>query len=478
VLERIIKPNVVLEKKRVVMRNCLGLVGLLVVLSSCSWMMEAKTPEFDRPSKFNSQLESYQEIESLPYLAWWQQFNDPILNQFIESSLKSNLDLSIALSNLENAKGQLSKVQLSWIPFVDIYSGFTTNPAFGNAGTFYGLWPQYTLNIAQLIQQQKQAKYNLQMTEAMVEGMRLTVIGQTSSAYFTLIAQQEQLRLLNILESDIGKLVKVQQDELAVGLKEHIHISDALIDQKLVQSQINIAEHNILLSQNALQYLINQNPAQIKTKDNFAQLNFNKFKPGSLPATVLQNRPDLKIAEYSVKAAHAGVGVAYGALFPALQIDSFFGAGSTNGTLAAPDNYYPIQDDYMNWGINPSTFGQIEAQKGAYQAQVYRYIQTVRKILRDVDDSFSASNYYSKSYANTFAALQRLEYKYKLQQDLYDTGLTGLPQILTDKIRLDNLLLSANQSKLQQAIATVNLYQELAGGYKYDESATQTSKVE
>ena len=126
-----------------------------------------------------------------------------------------------------------------------------------------------------------------------------------------------------------------------------------------------------------------------------------------------------------------------------------------------------MQDAYMNWGINPSTFGQIEAQKGAYQAQVYRYIQTVRKILKDVDNDFSANRQYSSNYQNTQQAWNDLAKQYKLQQGLYQTGIMSYTQLLTSKIQLDNLAITVNQAKLQQAMTVVNLYQDLAGGYKY-----------
>lgn len=448
-------------------KNLLFILTLSAALVSCSWLSAPKTPNIDLPMQFSLQNNDFQSMESLPYLAWWQQFNDSKLNYLIESGLKSNLDVSIALSNLDSARGQLSKIQLSWIPFVNLYTGYTTNPAFGNAGTFYGIWPQYTINIMQVLKQQELAKYNLEMSHAMVDGVRLTVIGQISTAYFTLIAEQEQFNLLLVLSSDISKLVKIYNDKISVGLDQDINIADILVEQKMIDAQINIVQNNIQLSQNSLRYLINQNPGNIDTTNDFAKIDFSLFKPGNLPATVLQNRPDIKIAEYQVKASHTSVAIAYSSLFPSLQLDSFFGAGSSNGTLAAPSNYFPIQDDYINWGINPSTFGQIEAQKGAYQAQVYSYIQTVRKALRDTDNSMSSNKQYSMNYVNTLKAKVAFDKKYNLRNELYQTGIIGLQEILSDRIQLDKLAIRVNETKLQQAITLVNLYQELAGGYKY-----------
>lgn len=453
-------------------------LSAILTIAGCSWLSSPTTPQVNSPKQFDQAQLNYQSLESLPYLAWWQQFNDPKLNALIESGLKNNLDLEVALANLEQAQGQLRQVQLSWIPVVPILAGYSSNPGFGDIGTFYGIWPQYTINIAQLIKQQERAKYNLEMNKAMVDGVRLTVIGQVSSGYFTLIAQQEQLALLNRLNNDMSELVKILKQEVGIGLKDNVDLTGLMSQQQLIQAQISIATHNIILSQNTLRYLINQNPGTVTNSNNFAKLDFDKFKPGSLPATVLQNRPDLKMAEYAVKSAHAGVGVAYGNLFPSLQLDSFFGAGAGNGVVGKPATYAPFQDAYINWGINPSTFGEIEAQKGAYQAQVYRYIQTVRKILKDVDNDFSANRQYSSNYQSTQQAWNDLAEKYKLQQGLYQTGIMSYTQLLNNKIQLDNLALTVNQAKLQQAITVVNLYQDLAGGYKYQKPESTTSTTD
>ena len=451
-------------------RNLIYSLLLCFLLNSCSWFSDPDLPKQEIPSKFSSDS-SNSDLKNLPYLAWWQQFNDSNLNNLIESGLSNNLDIQIALSNLDQAQGQLKQIQLSWIPFVNLYAGYSSNPAFGDIGTFYGAFPGYTLNIAKLVEQQKQAQYNISIQKAMIDGVRLTLIGQITSSYLTLIAQQEQTKLLHVLDKDLLELIDLSRHQIQIGLKDNIDIAKLLVQEKMVQAQLDIVKHNMVFSQNALNYLINQNPGSINTNNNFAKLDFSKYKPGSIPATVLQNRPDLLIAEYTLKSAHTGVGVAYSSLFPNIQLDQFFGAGSGDGSFATPNTFAPMTDAYINWGINPSVFGQIEAQKGAYQARVYQYIQTVRKILRDVDNSYSANEQFSQSYVNTYKAWVDLDDKFNLQQGLYNSGIMDYPELLSNKLDIDNLALTLNQSKLQEAISLVSLYQELAGGYKYTQDS-------
>lgn len=441
-----------------------------LLLVSCSWLQDPKTPTVDIPQQFNSSNDKYKNIESIPYLAWWQQFNDKELNYLIESGMANNIDVKVAISNLDVAKGQLNQVKLSWIPFVNLYTGYSSNPALGDPGMFYGVWPQYSINIFQTYKQQQQAEYNLAVSQAMIDGVRLMLIGQITASYFTLISSQEQLHLLEQLDNDMKELITLTQKQLKIGITNDLDLTQMLSDEKLIQAQMTSIKQNILLSQNSLRYLLNENPGKVQSTDNFKSIDFDKFKPGNLPADVLQNRPDLIMAENSVKASHTGVAVAYGNLFPRIQLDYFMGEMSQGGLISTPNNFATITDAYVNWGISPSVFGQIEAQKGAYEGQVYKYIQTVRKILKEVDDSYIANKHVSENYMNTKASWQELDKKYKLQQGLYKTGIISYPELLTNKLNVDRLALIVNQSKLQQALSLVNLYQNLAGGYKYDKN--------
>lgn len=445
-----------------------------IFISACSWIKSPEIPVVDAPQKFNSAGDYYSNIESLPYLAWWQQFNDQELNKLIESGLNNNLEIKIAISNLEQSEGILKQAQLSWIPFVNIYAGYSSNPAFGNPGTFYGIWPQYVPNIFKIYKQQQQAKYNVAVNQAMIDGVRLTLISQIAASYFTLISSQEQLKLLAMLDKDSQTLIDLTKSQLKIGLRDNIDLTQLTANEKLIQAQINLVNQNIIISQNSIKYLLNQNPGKIDSSDNFNRIDFTKFKPGNLPAQVLQNRPDLIMAENIVKSSHEGVAVAYGNLFPAIQLDSFAGAGSLNGTVANPNQFLPMNDAYINWQINPAVFGQIEAQKGAYKATVYQYIQTVRKILKEVDNSYITNQSTSKNYENTNQAYMELSKKYNLYQGLYKSGILSYPELINNKLDVDKLALILNQSKLQQALSLVNLYQNLAGGYKYNHESEIT----
>lgn len=218
------------------------------------------------PKKFPSSTKAYKTVDNLPYMAWWQQFNDSELNHLIEAGLKNNMDVHIAIGNLQQAQGELKQVKLSWLPLVQIFAGYSTNPALGAPGAFYGVWPYYFVNIMKLYSQQKQAKFNVEIRRAAVDGMRLALIGQIASSYFTLMAQLEQLKLLQQLDKDLKSLIRLSQGEIKIGLENDINLAQLQTDERLIVAQMKPVLSNIVLSKNALRYLINENPGPIKIK--------------------------------------------------------------------------------------------------------------------------------------------------------------------------------------------------------------------
>jgi outer membrane protein, multidrug efflux system len=414
------------------------------------------------PVAFPSSTKNYKPIANLPSVAWWQQFHDQNLDHLITLGLEKNNDIHIAIANLQQARGSLQQINLSWIPTIKLYAGYSTNPALGSPGGFYGVWPYYVVNIMQLYSQQKQARYNIIYYQAALSGMRLTIIGQVTASYFTLMAQLEQLRLLQELDNDLKSLIAFSEHDINIGLANNIDLAQLRTDELVIAAQIKPVRHNIVVSENALRYLINQAPGPIRNKNNFAQINFSQFKPGTIPAQVLNNRPDMTMAEYALKAAKMNIDNAYSNFFPALQLDEFLGEAHVPHS-----SFAQTTDAYLNVNAAPSTLGMINTSKGVYNAKMAEFIKTTQRIINEVDTDFSANIRMNEQFLNYFRAEKAYRHKYQLQRGLLSSGLISYKELVQSKIYLDNIALSTNQAKLELAMSLVVLYQDLAGGYAY-----------
>lgn len=102
------------------------LLILFIFIAGCSYFSpDYQKPQLDLPTKWNSSTTNTESaIESLPYLAWWKKFNDPILNQYIESGLENNFNIQSAKTNLERAQAQMMMIKLGYLPFLNLFGGY------------------------------------------------------------------------------------------------------------------------------------------------------------------------------------------------------------------------------------------------------------------------------------------------------------------------------------------------------------------
>lgn len=451
--------------------RALSIVILSSILVSCGYY-SSYTPEnnFNKPDSWRSLDSLYTNTnQDLPYLAWWKKFDDPTLNALIESGLANNNSIRISMANVEAAQGQLKQVELSWIPSLSTNIGYSSFPDLGFPGMVFAVIPTYTMNFFTQIKQQKQAKYQLLATKADDDGVRLTVISLVANSYFMLSSQTEQLQLFNQLSKDLNELVTIAGSAYKGGLTSEINPTQANSELKLIEAQKRVVLQNIVVSQNALHYLLNENPASIKLTRSFAQLNPNQIVIGNLPLTVIENRPDMVKATYDLQAANEGIGIAFTNLLPSIQLSAARGEIAT-----VPNGYDYGQPIWFNQALlqipvfNASVYGQLDTAKGLNKASYYTYTETLRKVLREVDDALSAHDLYSKRAADILTASYELQKVYDLNLALYNKGIISDSQLIEHRVRLDRLLIQVNQAKAEQFATIVKLYQDLAGGYNYN----------
>ncbi|WP_115702289.1 TolC family protein [Legionella sainthelensi] len=437
----------------------LFLIG--IILQGClSSQQNQQSPQV--PKKWPQQTKQVKMDDriDLPDMAWWRQLNNSELDQLIQQALRNNNNVHIAAANLQYAQAQLKQVKLNWIPGMSILSGYSQMPNLGDPGAFVALFPQYVLNIFQQIKQQKSAKYQVEASAHAQDGIRLVLIGQVSAGYFTLLAQREAQKIYQHLLHDENKLISLYQSQYRAGLISKDKIDTLTSQMKQTQSQYLITQHNIIVSQNTLHFLLNQNPGSLPYKVSFNQVQDLKIIPGNLPATVLQNRPDVREAEAKLKAANVDIGVAWANLLPSVRLDSLLGFSQiSNGAFA-------LNEAYMNTpAINPPVFGLIQASQARSQAIYYAYLDTVKKALQEVDNALSAYSAYSEQLLKNQSGFLDEKKRCALVDSRYSRGIVSLSEVVSCQIKLDYFKLIINQNKLEKMLTLVVLFQDLGGGY-------------
>ena len=444
----------------------------ILTLTACSILApDRQDPKVSLPDTWSEQGKLAE--SNLPYIAWWYKFNDPNLNKLIESGLHNSNSIAQAQANIEQAQGQLSAVELSWIPSITALAGVINfQPFLPQAQTMYGGYAGYSsLNIFSMVAQQKSAKLNMQAKEKAFEGAKLDLTAQIAISYYTLIAQKEELKLYQQYIADLEEQQILQKHKTKGGLSttaDDLNVNKTVLNAKLQQKNI---ENNIAKSQNSLNYLLNQNPGIIYSTSDFGSVNTIYGNVSSLPTTVIGNRPDVAMAALQYKYAAQNVTANYMQLLPSFMLGYGPAVVSSGGIPGMPDSTTStFQQNFITWSMNPAIFGQAGSLKGSEKYYYANYIDTVRKALMDISNDLTTNRITNERYQLTIEEMKISQIKYAMNYTLYKRGLRAYSDNLEDKISIDETKISVNQMKLSQMQAIIALYKDLGGGYKYNES--------
>lgn len=228
--------------------------------------------------------------------------------------------------------------------------------------------------------------------------------------------------------------------------------------------------NDIVHFQNTLKILMGENPGKIIAVRTLNDINSNIKVPVNLPSKVLQNRPDVAIAEYKLMTANANIGLARSQFFPNIDLTGTFG----NATLALGQL---ASMNASTWAagamaavpiFNMSIFAESDKAKAQFYQGYYDYVNTLQQAFQDVDDSLSA-----RTANNINLKKQKLSLKStKIQEQIFDkkfqAGAISKAQYKGIALNVLNQQMQVNQAKLESLISIINLYQSLGSGYNVD----------
>ncbi len=113
------------------------------------------------------------------------------------------------------------------------------------------------------------------------------------------------------------------------------------------------------------------------------------------PSDLLNNRPDVRAAEYKLSAAGANIGAAKARLFPTISLTGSAGYASTDlGDLFKSGNFVwsagPSLDiPIFDWGTRQAN---IKVSETDQKIALSDYEKSVQSAFREVNDAFSSSS--------------------------------------------------------------------------------------
>lgn len=467
------------------------LIGLITLaLASCTTVPLPKQQNIAIPKKTRGGLKIEDGLQDFSHVMWWKKMHDPVLNQLITEALINNNQLHTARANILQAQAVLKEARFSWVPSLKASgsgilgrtwdSHFTPQGALVNSpalsklgaihfqGIFSGFVPSYSLNILENLSKTKYAKASLVMQKAVYNATRLSVISQITGSYFMLLGQKAQRNAQMELISDLNKVYRLESIRFKDGASDLSAITN--LEQQIATYQASLAslENSISQIENAIQLLINQNPAPITTGRNINTLSTKGLIPANLPSAVLKNRPDVIIAEAELKMADANIGIAYSSFFPAISLTGLLGHASLDlsNLLKLRTGLFLADAGLAIPVFNGVAYEQINAAKAGYSASYFSYVQTIRSVFSDVNNSLTNQQKMNEAYHSQLKSYRATKNAYRLASSTYKSGYKDYRVVANAQLNVDYAKLNLILAKMQQLDSMVEVYQALAGGYQ------------
>src|SRR5437588_2666229 len=296
--------NSTLNASRV--RTCMLALLLAAPLSACMVGPVYRRPEVDVPAAWRL---GATEAGELSNIAWWDQFQDPVLSNLVRTALANDKDLEIATANVDQAFAQYGIVRSAQSPQLTASASSarersSANTVLPGGRTFsdYGvnLSASFELDVwGKLRRATESARASLLASEQGKGTVVLTVVSTVASGYIQLRALDRQLEIARRTSQSLGEAARLQRVRFEEGAVPESDFQQAESQYREAVARVPELEREIAQQENFISVLLGHNPGLIPRGRDIDALLFPAV-PDGLPASLLQRRPDIRQAEQNL----------------------------------------------------------------------------------------------------------------------------------------------------------------------------------
>ena len=459
------------------MKKTIILLVIVLLLPGCAVGPDYKRPAVDVPQHFRFEEK---EAKDLANTAWWQQFNDPVLNDMIQIALQENKDVKVAVARIEQFVGQYVSTRAALFPQIGAGAsggmrrfpegGATALPSGKNPNDYWEIFLNGNWEIdiwGKIRRATEAARAGILSSEEGRRAVILSLVAAVASTYIDLRDAEREREISKKTAEAYKESLRIFELRFKEGFSSAIEVNMIKAEYELAVSRISFYGKTVPQLENALSILLGRNPGPIPRGKALDELVLPEV-PAGLPSDLLEQRPDIRGAEQDLIAANAQIGVAKSYYYPAISLTGIFGFSSTDLS-----RLFTSSSQAWSWAVPVTTpiftagaiRGQVKSAEALQRELVIRYQQVIQRAFREVDDSLidqSQTKEQLEAIGRQTAALR--EYA-RLAQIRFDEGYTSYLEVLDANRSLFSAELNYAQTKAVLFKSFVNLYKAMGGGW-------------
>src|SRR5271169_1781811 len=460
--------------------SCIAAMLASSLINGCAVGPNYHRPVVQPPTAYRDLSENPQlqaQTASYADLPWWQVFQDPQLQELIRTALKQNYDLQLATERINASRAQLVVTRSNLFPQVAGNGNFSGGKENLEQSRFNFL--TLTADAAfqvdlfgKLRRATEAARAELLATEDARQTVILTLVSDVASDYFALLQLDLQLQITHDTVRTQQDSVKLTNLRLQHGVATKLDVLQAQQVLDSANATVPDLERQIAQEENAISILLGNYPEGVPRGRPLVNQWLPPEVPPGLSSTLLERRPDIRVAEQNLIAANAEIGVAKAEFFP--QISLTGSGGGAFGRSSAFSGLMSSQLGIWSYGAQVSQpfftggalRGNLRLAESQHQQALIAYRQTIQRAFWDVSDALIGYQKLHQVRIRQQQSVADLQESVRLSFVRYQGGITTYLEVLDGQRSLYSAELTLAEVRGSEYQSLVQLYRALGGGWQ------------
>lgn len=456
-------------------KQIIGTMCLAALMSSCHIYKSYDRPEtIDASGIYRDPASAVDTLAAdtanMGNLPWKEIFRDAKLQALIEEGLSNNVDIQAAALRVQEAKVMLTAAKLSYLPSINLApQGTATSMGGSNYVKAYQLPVSASWEIdlfGKILNTKRGQKVAYEQSKYAEQAVRSQIICGIANVYYSLLMLDRQVEITTETAAIYKENVRAMEAMKIAGMTTEAAVAQMRAASHQVEASLLDLKRQVRETENSLAVLLARTPQTVERGTLAEQVMPEELAAG-VPMQLLENRPDVKMAEMTLAAAYYTTNSARAAFYPGLNITGL--AGWTNGsgvTVVNPGEFMlqalaSLAQPIFN---NGKLIANLKVSKAEEKIAQMNYQQTILEAGKEVSDALFLFDTQTKKLAEDRGQVEQLDKAVTYTNALFQSGEATYLEVLTSQQNLLSAQLSEVADNFQRIQAVINLYSALGGG--------------
>lgn len=378
------------------------LVAIVLLLGSCS-----STRYADQADDLVEISSEDTDVAGLGAETWCSDFGDAGLERAIDSVWTDNMQLKSAWARLRQARA-LERVASSAL-YPQVGAGAQadySNRRFGGAGdgpTSTDGEASWELSAAASYEvdlwgrhrhRAKAAEFESEAVESEARALAITLTSTFAESWFDIVAQRERLELLQRQLDVSVSVLELIRVRLRTGAGGALDVAQQQQNVESIRGRMIETRRELELSQSRLAVLTGRPPGEAIAVDSETLPEVHQIEGASVPANLVERRPDVRSAFLMLQAADERTAAAVADQLPRLQLTASIGFQAEQIARLFENLFWQAgvgatQTIYEGGRLR----AQVELSEARAEEQMYLYANSLLTAIQEVTDALAREDH-------------------------------------------------------------------------------------